>query len=110
MLQNDKGVTALGVAVGFNQRAVVELFLEHGADLQGTDRQGNSPLHYAAGAYPAKYTCWAYSLLGVQPQAATTIHCSMRLALEGVLSRGAVDGYKGRLWCLTHGVQAADGA
>lgn len=32
-MQNDKGVTALGIAVGFNRKDVVKLLIEKGADV-----------------------------------------------------------------------------
>lgn len=32
-VQNDKGVTALGIAVGFNRKDVVKLLIEKGADV-----------------------------------------------------------------------------
>lgn len=48
-MQNDKGVTALGIAVGFNRKEMVELLLQRGADVMLTDGKNNTVLHYAAG-------------------------------------------------------------
>jgi hypothetical protein len=47
--KNERGVTALGVAVGFNRHGVVQALLDCGADVMLTDGAGNTPLHYAAG-------------------------------------------------------------
>lgn len=47
--QDARGVTALGVAVGFNRLPVVTALLEAGADVSKVDRRGNTVLHYAAG-------------------------------------------------------------
>jgi hypothetical protein len=47
--QNTRGISPLGVAVGFNRQAVVGLLLDAGADLEAKDGQGNTALHYAAG-------------------------------------------------------------
>jgi hypothetical protein len=48
-LQNERGISALGVAVGFNRASFVQLLLDAGADLALRDAQGNTVLHYAAG-------------------------------------------------------------
>jgi len=44
-----RGITPLGVAVGFNRLPVVKALLGAGADVGLTDAKGNTPLHYAAG-------------------------------------------------------------
>ena len=44
-----RGITPLGVAVGFNRIAIVEALLEAGADVEKPDGRGNTVLHYAAG-------------------------------------------------------------
>ena len=44
-----RGVTALGLAVGYNKVALVKVLLEGGADVAKTDAKGSSALHYAAG-------------------------------------------------------------
>jgi hypothetical protein len=49
LLQNERGITPLGVAVGFNRTELVQLLLDSGADLAMVDGQGNTVLHYAAG-------------------------------------------------------------
>jgi ankyrin repeat protein len=49
MPQNERGITPLGVAVGFNQQAMVALLLSKGADAARQDPAGNTLLHYAAG-------------------------------------------------------------
>jgi ankyrin repeat protein len=48
-VQNERGISPLGVAVGFNRKDMVQLLLDAGADLAGRDGQGNTVLHYAAG-------------------------------------------------------------
>ncbi|MEW5318271.1 MAG: hypothetical protein WDW38_009504 [Sanguina aurantia] len=47
--QNDRGISPLGIAVGFNRVAVVELLLSFGADVMARDPKDNTTLHYAAG-------------------------------------------------------------
>jgi len=47
--KNDKDVSALGIAVGFNRINIVKLLLEKGADVMLADGKGNTVLHYAAG-------------------------------------------------------------
>ncbi|GBF96449.1 hypothetical protein Rsub_09248 [Raphidocelis subcapitata] len=47
--KNERGIPALGVAVGFNQKEVVRLLLDRGADVAAADAQGSTALHYAAG-------------------------------------------------------------
>ena len=47
--KNEKGVTALGIAVGFNKIEMVKFLISKGADLEQRDARGNSALHYAAG-------------------------------------------------------------
>ena len=44
-----RGITPLGVAVGFNRVAIVTALLEAGADVEQPDARGNTVLHYAAG-------------------------------------------------------------
>lgn len=44
-----KGITPLGVAVGFNKVPIIKLLLESDADVEQTDPKGNTALHYAAG-------------------------------------------------------------
>ena len=47
--QDARGITPLGVAVGFNRITAVEFLLETGADVHLADHRGNTVLHYAAG-------------------------------------------------------------
>lgn len=47
--QNERGIPVLGVAVGFNQKEIVQLLLDRGADVAAADAQGSTALHYAAG-------------------------------------------------------------
>merc|ERR1719183_2205732 len=47
--QDQKGITALGYAVGANRIAVVKLLLDSRANPFAVDASGNSALHYAAG-------------------------------------------------------------
>lgn len=44
-----RGITPLGVAVGFNKLPVVKALVAGGANVALTDARGNTPLHYAAG-------------------------------------------------------------
>lgn len=50
--QNARGISPLGIAVGFNRQAVVQLLLSFGADVMVRDPMDNTTLHYAAGE------CW----------------------------------------------------
>ncbi|CAD7697698.1 unnamed protein product [Ostreobium quekettii] len=47
--KDSRGITPLGVAVGFNRIDAVKELLAGGADVSLTDNQGNTALHYAAG-------------------------------------------------------------
>lgn len=47
--KDGRGITPLGVAVGFNRVDAVKELLSSGADVSLTDKQGNTVLHYAAG-------------------------------------------------------------
>ncbi|CAD7696862.1 unnamed protein product [Ostreobium quekettii] len=44
-----RGITPLGVAIGFNRTDVVKELLANGADVSLRDNHGNTVLHYAAG-------------------------------------------------------------
>ena len=55
--KDSKGITPLGVAVGFNKIPIIKLFLESSADVEQTDPKGNTALHYAAGKSPASNLC-----------------------------------------------------
>ncbi|KAG2453934.1 hypothetical protein HYH02_002137 [Chlamydomonas schloesseri] len=46
---NERGISALGVAVGFNRLEIVKLLLSKGADLTFRDPKKNTLMHYAAG-------------------------------------------------------------
>ncbi|KAG2491882.1 hypothetical protein HYH03_009834 [Edaphochlamys debaryana] len=46
---NDRGISPLGVAVGFNRLDLVKLLLEKGGDLAFRDPKKNTLMHYAAG-------------------------------------------------------------
>ena len=48
-LEDIKGITALGYAIGANRIAVVKLLLDNRANPYAVDSSGNSGLHYAAG-------------------------------------------------------------
>ena len=47
--KDKRGITPLGVAVGFNKIQIVDEFLSRGADVEACDPKGNTALHYAAG-------------------------------------------------------------
>ena len=49
--RDKRGITSLGVAVGFNKIPVIQALLEAGADVELTDPKGNTALHYAAGTF-----------------------------------------------------------
>ena len=55
--QNDKSVTALGIAVGFNRKEMVSWLISKGADVMLVDGKGNTVLHYAAGEGIRSYRC-----------------------------------------------------
>ena len=44
------GVTALGMAVGYNRLPVARILMAAGADVGMTDNRDNTALHYAAGS------------------------------------------------------------
>jgi len=48
-VQDSKGITALGYAIGANRIAVVKLLLDNRTNPLAVDRSGNGGLHYAAG-------------------------------------------------------------
>ncbi len=47
--QNERGISAVGVAVGFNRLEVVKLLIAKGGDLSFRDPKKNTLMHYAAG-------------------------------------------------------------
>lgn len=47
--QDARGISPLGVAVGFNRIAIVKMLLDAGVDIDSRDQKGNTALHYAAG-------------------------------------------------------------
>ena len=52
-----RGITALGVAVGFNKLPVIKALVKAGANVKLTDSKGHTPLHYAAGALTRGASC-----------------------------------------------------
>ena len=44
-----RGITALGLAVGYNKVPLVKVLIDGGADVTLTDAKGSTVLHYAAG-------------------------------------------------------------
>lgn len=84
-LQNNRGVTPLGIAVGFNKLPVIELLLEKGADVMLTDAAGNTVLHYAAGELAA--------LTRLLPHPPAVVWCTEAMArLSTVHSCGCISG------------------
>jgi len=54
--KDSRGITPLGVAVGFNRIPCVKALLAAGANVNLTDTRGSTVLHYAAGALlPASF-------------------------------------------------------
>jgi len=53
-----RGITPLGVAVGFNKIPIIKEFLQANADVEVTDPKGNTALHYAAGTAPGTTTLY----------------------------------------------------
>lgn len=47
--QDARGISPLGVSVGFNKVDAVKELLKQGANVEQTDKQGNTVMHYAAG-------------------------------------------------------------
>lgn len=47
--QDARGISPLGIAVGFNRVQAVKELLDQGVDKEQKDKQGNTVLHYAAG-------------------------------------------------------------
>lgn len=57
-VQDDRGISPLGVAVGFNRVEAVKELLVQGADKEQKDKQGNTVLHYAAGLSSCVSSTW----------------------------------------------------
>ena len=82
--KDKRGITPLGVAVGFNRLPCVKLLLDSGADVHLTDARGSTVLHYAAGGFlwwPLSISCTEYQY----PSDAIVIivgqcHCSTGVA------------------------------
>jgi hypothetical protein len=64
--RDDKGVTPLGLAVGFDQVSAIKELLKSGANPNATDKKGNTPLHYAA-AYGRKEAAKLLLEAGAKP-------------------------------------------
>ena len=52
-----RGITALGLAVGYNKVPLVKVLIEGGADVSKTDAKGSTVLHYAAGRLGCTLGC-----------------------------------------------------
>ena len=50
--KDGRGISPLGVAVGFNRISCVKALLAAGADVHQADARGSTVLHYAAGGAP----------------------------------------------------------
>lgn len=57
LLQNERGISALGIAVGFNRLEMVKLFIAKRTDLTFRDPKKNTLMHYAAGELSG-LPCW----------------------------------------------------
>ena len=57
-----RGISALGVAVGFNRLPAVRALLAAGAKVGQVDSRGNTVLHYAAGMPPPGACCRAHQV------------------------------------------------
>lgn len=53
--KDSRGISPLGVAVGFNRIPCVKALLAAGADVHQTDARGSTVLHYAAGGAPCPH-------------------------------------------------------
>ena len=63
-LQDARGITPLGAAVGFNRLGAVKVLLKADANVAVPDARGNTALHYAAGMpRPASYVRQRYSTI-----------------------------------------------
>ena len=58
-----RGITALGLAVGYNKVPLVKVLIEGGADVSRTDAKGSTVLHYAAGNGSASSPVFAICLV-----------------------------------------------
>ena len=69
-----RGISALGVAVGFNRLPAVQALLAAGARIDQPDGRGNTVLHYAAGAPRLPGCCAQTQWTGCGPSLLGDVH------------------------------------
>lgn len=87
--EDGRGVTALGVAVGFNRLPAVKALLEAGADVHKRDLKGNTVLFYAAGKFTGLLQCVSYAF-SINPMimfSCNTFCCISYVSVNRIISQ-----------------------